>query len=74
MVCEDSFIIVNQVRKVEGIPYQTLILILHRIKLILTHFEKVEIYHIKKNLNTVADSLANQGVFLEQGVMTVNNE
>ena len=49
-------------------------LILQRTRNIMKEFEKVEFFHILRELNGRADSLANRGCLLAQGHLIVNGE
>ena len=48
--------------------------ILQRIKTNLKDFDSVESYHILRDLNKLADTLANKGCLLPQGNLSIDEE
>lgn len=72
MVFRDSMILIQQVNKVKENDEQISTSIPHQIKLLLDKFDLMELFHVKRNVNMMENSLANQGTLLEQGVLKID--
>lgn len=64
---------IQQIIKIRGEDEHIPTSILHQIKLVVDKFDMIEFFHVKRNLNMMVDSLANQGVLLEQGSLKIDD-
>ena len=70
----DSEMLVKTLNTVVTFNNSLLNVILQRIKTTLKCFDSVESYHILWGLNKYADSLANKGCLLLQGILSIDGE
>ena len=70
----DSEILVKTLNTTATFNNSLLNVILQRIKTTLKDFDGVESYHILRGLNTFANSLANKGCLLPQGILGIDGE
>ena len=70
----DSEMLVKTLNTTVTFNNSLLNVILQRIKTTLKYFDSVESYHILRGLNKFADSLANKGCLLPQGILSIDGE
>ena len=68
----DSEMLIKVLNSVDSFNNSALNIILKRIRIILKEFEMVESFHILRDLNNLADALANKACLLLQGFLSIN--
>lgn len=66
--------LIKALNSADNLNNSTLNLILQRIRIILKGFDKSDSFHILRDLNNLADSLANKACLMPQGFLSINGE
>ena len=70
----DSELLIKAMNSAHNFNIFALNIILQRIRIIMKDFEMIESFHILRDLNKLADSMANKACLLYQGFLSLNGE